>query len=200
VYRSDAFELEQRRHMTTKTTLAVSALAIASAVSVSLVARQAPGPGYPPPKPQPLATALVARGAQLVMLGGCEDCHTPKGPNFAPDAARRLSGHPQNAPLPPDVVGGISTNMMLTAWRGPWGVSMARNLTPDKETGIGEWTLADFKKALRTGVNKKGETLLPPMPVMELQNLPEQDLEAIWAYLRTLKPVRNAVGKPVPPK
>ena len=73
------------------------------------------------------------------------------------DVAKALSGHPQNAALPPDVVGGISTNMMLTAWRGPWGVSLARNLTPDKETGIGDWTLADFKKALRTGVNKKGK-------------------------------------------
>ena len=124
------------------------------------------------------------------MLGGCHDCHTPKGPNFALDITRALSGHPQNAALPPDVVGGISTNMMLTAWRGPWGVSLARNLTPDKETGIGDWTLADFKKALRTGVNKKGEVLLPPMPIMNLQNLPDQDLEAMWAYL-ALKPSRT---------
>ncbi len=186
--------------MTTKTTLAFSALALVSALSVPLVARQGPGAGYPPPKPQPLGTTQVARGAQLVMLGGCHDCHTPKGPNMSLDAAKALSGHPQNAALPPDVVGGISTNMMLTAWRGPWGVSLARNLTPDKETGIGDWTLADFKKALRTGVNKKGEVLLPPMPIMNLQNLPDQDLEAIWAYLRSLKPVRNHSGKPVPPR
>jgi mono/diheme cytochrome c family protein len=186
--------------MSRNTTLAIGALALVSTVSIQLAARQAPGAGYPPPKPQPMATSQAARGAQLVMLGGCEDCHTPKGPNLTLDAARALSGHPQNAALPPDVVGGLSTNMMLTAWRGPWGVSMARNLTPDKETGIGDWTLADFKKALRTGVNKKGEVLLPPMPIMNLQNLPEQDLEAIWAYLRTLKPVRNAVGRPLPPR
>ena len=69
--------------------------------------------------------------------------------------------------------------MMLTAWRGPWGVSLARNLTPDKETGIGSWTLADFKKTLRTGVNPKGEVLMPPMPIAEIQNLPDQDLDAI---------------------
>lgn len=186
--------------MTRNATLAMGALVFASVFSVGLAARQAPGAGYPPPKPQPVGTTQAARGAQLVMLGGCHDCHTPKGPNFAFDLTRALSGHPADAPLPPQVVGGIATNMMLTAWRGPWGISMARNLTPDKETGLGDWTLADFKKALRTGVNKKGETLLPPMPIMTLQNLPDQDLETIWAYLRTLKPVKNAVGKATPPR
>jgi len=186
--------------MSTKTTLAIGALALGSALSIPLAARQAPGAGYPPPKPQPMATTQAGRGAQLVMLGGCHDCHTPKGPDFSLDLSRAMSGHPQSAALPPDVVGGVSSNMMFTAWRGPWGVSMARNLTPDKETGIGAWTLADFKKSMRTGVNKKGETLLPPMPITNLQNLPDRDIEAIWAYLRTLKPVRNAVGKPLPPK
>jgi cytochrome c553 len=186
--------------MNRKQTLAIGAFALATSLSIPLVARQAPGLGYPPAKPQPVGASQAARGAQLAMLGGCHDCHTPKGPNGAPDLTRPLSGHPQNAPLPPDVVGGVSTNMMLTAWRGPWGVSIARNLTPDKETGLGDWTLVDFKKALRSGVNKKGETLLPPMPITNLQNLPDQDLEAIWAYLRTLKPVKNAVGKPLPPK
>jgi mono/diheme cytochrome c family protein len=181
-------------------TLAVGAVAIAAAMSMPLLARQAPGNPYPPPKPQPMATSQVARGAQLVMLGGCHDCHTPKQQNGAPDMTRALSGHPPNAALPPEVVGGASTNMMLTAWRGPWGVSLARNLTPDKETGLGEWTLADFKKTLRTGVNKKGEVLMPPMPIPMLQNLPDQDLEAIWAYLRTVKPVKNLVGKTAPPK
>jgi len=185
---------------TTLATLALGVLALTSLVSITLEAGQAPGAGYPPPKPQPVGASPAARGAQLAMLGGCHDCHTPKGPNLALDLTRTLSGHPQNASLPPDVVGGLSTNMMLTAWRGPWGVSLARNLTPDKETGLGDWTLADFKKALRTGVNKKGEVLLPPMPIMNLQNLPEQDLEAIWAYLRTLKPVQNTVGRPLPPR
>jgi len=185
--------------MTRNATLALGALALATSMSITLAARQAPGAGYPPPKPQPMGTTQAARGAQLVLLGGCHDCHTPKGPNFAPDFSRQLSGHPQNAPLPPEVTGGIASNMMLTAWRGPWGVSLARNLTPDKETGLGDWTLADFKKAIRTGVNRKGEVLMPPMPIMNLQNLPDRDLEAIWAYLRSLKPVKNPVGHPMPP-
>ena len=187
--------------MTRKTTLAIGLSALAAVASIALVAGQQPANPYPPAKPQAMAPAgSAARGAQLVMLGGCNDCHTPKLQNGMLDKSRELSGHPQNAPLAPDVVGGVSTNMLLTAWRGPWGVSLTRNLTPDKETGIGGWTLADFKKTLRTGANPKGEVLMPPMPIAELQNLPDQDLNAIYAYLRTIKPIHNMVGRPTPPK
>jgi len=182
--------------MNRNTTLGLGALALVAAVSMPVVARQQPANPYPPAKPQPMAPAgTAARGAQLVLLGGCHDCHTPKLQGGAPDMSRALSGQPQDAPLPPNVVGGVSTTMMLTAWRGPWGVSLARNLTPDKETGIGSWTLADFKRTIRTGVNPKGEVLQPPMPIPFIQNLPDQDLDAIYAYLRTLKPVRNLVGR-----
>lgn len=186
--------------MTRNTTLVpgaiVAAVVLAAVAIVPLVAGQAPANPYPPPKPQAMAApGSAARGAQLVMLGGCHDCHTPKLPNGAIDMSRALSGHPADAPLAPEVVGGVSTNMLLTSWRGPWGVSLARNLTPDKETGLGDWTLADFKKTIRTGTNKKGEVLMPPMPIATLQNLPDQDLGAIYAYLRTLKPIRNAVGR-----
>jgi len=179
--------------------LTIGAAVLATAVSIPILARQGPANPYPPPKPQAMATTPAGRGAQLVALGGCHDCHTPKLQNGAPDMSRALSGHPASAPLPPNVIGGVSTNMMLTAWRGPWGVTLTRNLTPDKETGIGDWTLADFKKTIRTGVNKKGEILMPPMPIPFLQNLPDQDLDAIYAYLRTLTPVRNAVGRAMPP-
>jgi mono/diheme cytochrome c family protein len=185
--------------MNRNATVAVS-LALLSIVSIPLFARQAPGPGLPPAKPMPPAKTQAGRGEQLVMLGGCHDCHTPKGQNFALDLTRSLSGHPADAPLPPDVIGGVSTNMMFTAWRGPWGVTLARNITPDKETGIGDWTAADFRKLIRTGINKKGETILPPMPIPTYQNLPDQDLDAIFAYLQTQKPIKNAVGKPMPPK
>ncbi len=187
--------------MTRHTALAVGVAALLAVASISTVAGQQPGSPYPPAKPQPLAPAgSVARGAQLVTLGGCNDCHTPKLQNGAPDMSRMLSGQPQNAPLAPDVVGGVSANMLLTAWRGPWGVSLSRNLTPDKETGIGSWTLADFKKTLRTGVNPKGEVLMPPMPIGELQNVPDKDLETMFVYLRTIKPIHNLVGRTAPPK
>jgi mono/diheme cytochrome c family protein len=177
-------------------TLVVGAATLVAATYMPVAAGQQPGNPYPPARPEPMAaTGSVARGAQLALLGGCHDCHTPKLQNGVPDMSRALSGQPENAPLAPEVVGGVSTNMMLTAWRGPWGVSLSRNLTPDRVTGIGGWTLADFEKTIRTGVNPKGEVLLPPMPIANLQNLPDRDLEALFAYLRSVKPVRNAVGR-----
>jgi mono/diheme cytochrome c family protein len=173
----------------------IGACAVVALVVVPLTAQQPSNP-YPPAKPQAAAPAgTAARGAQLVMLGGCHDCHTPKLPTGAIDFSRPLMGHPENAPLAPDVIGGVSTNMLLTSWRGPWGVTLARNLTPDQETGIGGWTFEDFRKTIRTGVNPKGEVLLPPMPIPTLQNVPDSDLRAIYAYLRSLKPVRNHVGR-----
>jgi mono/diheme cytochrome c family protein len=169
--------------------------AVVAVAAIPLAAQQ-PGNPYPPAKPEVAAPAgSAARGAQLARLGGCHDCHTPKLPNGSLDMSRPLMGHPENAPLAPVVTGGVSTNMLLTSWRGPWGVTLARNLTPDKQTGIGTWTFEDFKRTIRTGVNPKGEVVLPPMPIPTLQNLPESDLRAIYAYLRTLEPVRNMVGR-----
>ncbi len=182
--------------MTRHSALAVGASALVAVATVVLVAGQQPASPYPPAKPQAVAPAgTAARGAQLVMMGGCNDCHTPKLMDGRPDVSRALSGHPENAPLAPNVVGGISTNMMLTSWRGPWGTSLSANITPDKETGIGNWTPAEFKKTLRSGVDPKGQVLLPPMPIGELQNVPDQDLDAIYAYLRTIKPIHNMVGR-----
>src|SRR5512142_2270356 len=129
----------------------VVGLAVFGAVgAVVFAAQQSP---YPPAKPMAAAPAgSLQRGAQLVLLGGCDDCHTPKLQGGMPDMARRFSGHAADAPLPPEAAGALTTNMMLTAWRGPWGLTLAANITPDKETGIGKWTLADFKKTTRTGV------------------------------------------------
>jgi mono/diheme cytochrome c family protein len=186
--------------MTRSPLVAIGAFAVAALAAVPLVARQAASP-YPPAKPEVVAPAgSAARGAQLVMLGGCHDCHTPKLQTGAIDFGRPLMGHPENAPLAPEVAGGVSSNMLLTAWRGPWGMTLARNLTPDNETGIGKWTFEDFRKTIRTGVNPKGEILRPPMPIPTLQNVPDSDLRAIYAYLRTLKPIRNAVGRVSPVK
>ena len=155
----------------------------------------------------------VKRGEYLVNFGGCHDCHSPKvmtpnGP--APDKTRLLSGHPADSPLPPmpaGVVGpapnqwGALINNDLTAWVGPWGVSYTANLTPDKITGLGGWTAEQFIKTMRTGKHLGvGRPLLPPMPWYNLAGLSDADLKAIFAYLRTLKPIKNQVPAPVPPK
>lgn len=154
--------------------------------------------------------ALVARGKYLVTLGGCNDCHSPKlmtpqGPMV--DESRPLSGSPSNVPVPavppgvlaPDKWGALASND-LTAWAGPWGVSFSRNLTPDKETGLGSWTDAIFIKALRTGKDMgEGRPILPPMPWQDIGKTSDSDLKAIFAYLKSLKPVKNAVHDPIPP-
>ena len=181
--------------MTRSPLVAIRACALVAIAVVPLVAQQPASP-YPSAKPETAAPAgTAARGAQLVMLGGCHDCHTPKLQNGELDKARLLSGHPESAPLAPEVSGGVTTNLLLTSWRGPWGLTLTRNLTPDPESGLGKWTFEDFKKTMRTGINPKGEILRPPMPIAMYQNLPESDLKAIWAYLRTLKPIHNNVGR-----
>ncbi len=154
--------------------------------------------------------AQIQRGEYLVNVGGCNDCHspkifTPKGPQ--PDPNRLLSGHPSGTKLPeiptgvigPNKWGGLTTND-LTAWVGPWGVSFAANLTPDVETGLGGWTEDLFIKALRTGKHVgAGRDILPPMPWYEYARLSDEDLKAVFAYLRTLKPITNRVPDPIPP-
>ncbi|MEO1263298.1 MAG: c-type cytochrome [Bacteroidota bacterium] len=155
------------------------------------------------------AASLVDRGEYLVGIMGCNDCHTPKimtkrGP--APDVTRLLSGHRSDEELAPiadqSILQGYALfNMSLTAGVGLWGTTYAANLTPD-ETGLADWTLERLGKALREGKAKgmdNGRMLLPPMPWQNYQNLSDEDLSAIWAYLQSIPAVSNVVPVPVPP-
>jgi hypothetical protein len=150
----------------------------------------------------------VERGKFLVSLGGCNDCHTPlrmgaNGPE--PDFARMLSGHPQTMQMPPAPVlppgpWMVVASATLTAWSGPWGVSYSANLTPDAETGTGAWDEKTFIQAMRTGKHLgAGRDILPPMPWQAVGKLPDDDLKAIFAYLRTLPAINNKVPDPQPP-
>ena len=147
--------------------------------------------------PKKTASAQVERGRYLVMVGGCNDCHSPKQPGgMVPDPARLLSGHPSasGAPDKPAKMGDIHVAGDLTAWYGPWGLSYTANLTPDPTTGIGKrYNEAAFIKTMRTGKKPEGEDLLPPMPWPNYAQMTDSDLKAIYAYLRTLKPVENNV-------
>lgn len=92
-------------------------------------------------------------------------------------------------------------NGNVTAFVGPWGTSFAANLTPDP-TGIGNWSLENFKKAIREGKYKGMEgtrMIMPPMPWPAFKNLTDEDLEAVYEYLRTIKPVKNNVPAYIPP-
>ena len=148
-------------------------------------------------------------GEHLVLSGGCGDCHTPKkmtaqGP--VDDSSLLLSGHPAQLPIPPVdrldfQAKGIFATQTLTAWVGPWGVSFAANLTSDS-TGLGPWKEDQFIYAIRNGVAKGiagSRPLLPPMPWHSIKNFSDDELKAIFAYLKTVKPINNAVPAPMPP-
>jgi hypothetical protein len=80
-------------------------------------------------------------------------------------------------------------------------VSFAANLTPDKATGLGNWTPAMFLSSLRSGKNPvTGRAILPPMPWFMYKDLKEEDLRAIFAYLQSLPPINNPVPPPLPPE
>ena len=88
----------------------------------------------------------------------------------------------------------------FTAWAGPWGVSFSKNLTPDKETGLGNWTEDNFVQTIRTGREMgKGRLILPPMPIPVYSNMTDDDLKSIYAYLMSLPPLSNKIPEPVPP-
>ncbi|MEO1018890.1 MAG: cytochrome c, partial [Pseudomonadota bacterium] len=111
---------------------------------------------------------LAKRGEYLVRAGDCMPCHTgTKGDDFA---------------------GGLPLNT-------PFGQVFSRNITPDKDTGIGDWSLDDFKQTMWQGKSKDGAYLYPTMPFPFYTTVTDDDIEAIWAYLQTLEPI-NKANKP----
>lgn len=163
--------------------------------------------GAEEPAPDAAASKLE-RGKYLVTIAGCNDCHTPltMGPDGpGPDMSRMLSGHPESLVMPPvpklpeGPWGAVVANT-FTAWSGPWGVSFTANLTPDPETGLGRWTLQNFRDTLRTGRRMgRGRAILPPMPIPMYKNLTDDDIEAIFTYLQSIPAVSNRVPEPLPP-
>jgi len=159
------------------------------------------------PVPVQNADSKVERGAYLVNIMACNDCHTPwkmgpQGPE--PDMTRMLSGHPQDMVMPavtrqkgPWEWVGAGTN---TAFSGAWGVSFTANLTPDPETGLGKWTDETFIRALRTGRHEgQGRPILPPMPYPMYRNATDEDLRAVFAFLQSIPAIRNRVPQPIDP-
>src|SRR5215813_4042132 len=86
---------------------------------------------------QPANNAVVERGRYLVRITGCHDCHSPKVKGMTPDLDRALSGRPATTSLPTPTKDEVHASPDLTAWTGPWGSSIAANLTPDAATGLG---------------------------------------------------------------
>ena len=124
--------------------------------------------GEEPLPPAPVAVAAdaatIARGAYLARAGNCMGCHTARG------GAQFAGGR------------GIET---------PFGVVYASNLTPDAETGLGRWSAAEFWRALHHGRSKDGRLLYPAFPYPEFTLVTRADSDALYAYLRSLPPVRQ---------
>ncbi|HEX6163781.1 MAG TPA: c-type cytochrome [Vicinamibacterales bacterium] len=186
---------------------AVITAAIILTAVLSTASVKADGVGDAGPQTKAGKTAQIARGKYLVDIMGCHDCHTPMklGPNGPEwDMTRALSGHPEDAPsLPPAnlpagymaAIGGT-----FTSFSGPWGTSFTKNLTPDKETGLGDWTVEEFIATMQTGRERgKGRPVLPPMPVQNLKALSDSDIRALFAYLQSLPAIKNRTPQPVEP-
>jgi hypothetical protein len=144
---------------------------------VKYLIRNAPQP-ITSPVPQPDLSDPVKRGSILVNLVGCADCHTPVDKRHEPIATMQFGGG-QNI-------------------QGVWGKAVASaNLTPDP-SGIPYYDESLFIRAMRTG-SVGARELNRAMPWIVLRNMTDQDLAAIFAYLKTLKPVHHTVDNSLPP-
>ncbi len=163
---------------------AIPGILVTLAAGLSLVScganktEQAATTGSPPTTTA--AMTPVQRGLYMTTVMGCNDCHTPGAIYGHADMSRALSGSE-------------------LGWAGPWGVSFARNITPDMETGIGVWSEQDIVKALRTGYRPDGSQLLPPMPWAYFSQVSDEDVHAIAVYLKSIPAIRHQNIAQVPP-
>ncbi|GAB2533931.1 c-type cytochrome [Spirosoma aerophilum] len=183
-------------------------LFLSTALLVSFTAKPEPTALRWETKKPPYTKAQIEKGQYLVKIMGCADCHAPKtmtaqGP--IPDPALGLSGHPAKVPMGKVAKHVLNDwvlfNPMNTIAVGPWGVSFAANLTPS-HTGIGNWSEEQFILALTEGKSKGIRTarpLLPPMPWPNYANMKREDLVAIFAYMKSCKPIENLVPQPIGP-
>jgi mono/diheme cytochrome c family protein len=126
--------------------------------------------------------AQIARGEYLVTIGGCNDCHTPGYFFGKPDTEQFLGGSDVGFEIP-----GL-------------GVFVAPNITPDKETGIGNWTPEQIVTAIQSGIRPDGRVLAPIMPWQAFAHFTKDDAMAIAAFLQSVKPVNNKVSGPFKPE
>jgi hypothetical protein len=133
----------------------------------------------------------IARGRYIATaIQGC-GCHRRERPDGSKDENWHYAGSPNPAPPagPPANAG----------WSSPrWKKIYARNITPDRETGIGNWTEADFILSMKTGLTPDGRVLDAQMPWDAFQKITDRDLKSLWAYLRTIKPIKNTPPERIP--
>lgn len=125
-------------------------------------------PTYPPTQiANPAKQSLVKKGEYLAKMGDCISCHT------------NMKGKT------PAYAGGLSIAT-------PFGTFYSPNITPDKKTGIGNWTEDDFIRALKKGVDPKGRHYFPVFPYVYFANTSDDDLRALYAYFMSIPAVEQA--------
>ncbi|HEY4985740.1 MAG TPA: cytochrome c, partial [Bradyrhizobium sp.] len=139
-----------------------AALVVAGVAALAIVWRPRIA-AVDPPSPETFDQALVKRGRDLVAIGNCSTCHTRRG-------AKDFAG---DLPIPT-----------------PFGTIYSSNITPDAETGIGRWSEAAFRRAMRSGVDREGRHLYPTFPYDHFTHVSDEDDRALYAYLMTRQPVR----------
>ena len=140
-----------------------AALCVGGAAAAFAIAWRPAIAAIDPPKPQSFDASLVKRGRELAAIGNCGDCHTVRG-------ARNFAG---GLPVPT-----------------PFGTVYSSNITPDPESGIGRWSEAAFRRAMRSGVARDGSHLYPTFPYDHFTNVSDEDDQALYAFLMTREPVR----------
>ena len=145
------------------TLLGLFSVALLGAAGFFYFAEQPELPVSRPPDKASFDGALIARGAELAMIGNCNVCHTKS------DGLPYAGGRPLQT---------------------PFGIIHATNITPDTETGIGAWSEAAFLRAMREGVRRDGAHLYPAFPYDHFTKVTPDDLRAIYAFLMTRDPVR----------
>lgn len=124
----------------------------------------------------PATQSQIVRGRYLVTITACADCHSP---GQTPNDPYWMAGYLPGTPGQPFEVGSLKV--------------YSSNLTPDAETGLGKWTSTQIFNSLRQGKHNDGDLLCPPMPWPYYRYMSNEDTWAIVAYLKSIKPVRNAV-------
>ncbi len=140
----------------------IAALVVGGAAVAFMIAWRPAIAAIDPPVPQSFDPEIVKHGRQLAAIGNCNDCHTVRGgKNFA---------------------GGLPVPT-------PFGTIYSTNITPDPETGIGRWSEAAFRRAMRAGVDREGRHLYPTFPYDHFTNVTEEDDRALYAFLMTREPI-----------
>ncbi|MDB5913586.1 MAG: alcohol dehydrogenase, partial [Ramlibacter sp.] len=144
--------------------LAVAALLLLLAALVAWLKVRGDPPVDSSPAAAPADQTVIARGAYLARAGNCMGCHTTVG------GAEFAGG------------GAVNT---------PFGAVFAPNITPDAKTGIGNWSASEFWRAMHHGRSKDGRLLYPAFPYPSYTKVTRGDADALYAYLRSVKPVEQ---------